>query len=109
MGEHQRYSNCAPIYHQLCKGLRSAVNTLQDAWKTWRFQAGYSSSLRRKGAWSTAGLTALDELLMLAPHRADDYDEAHPAVPSNRALHHLTKLTRLQLQVKQLLAKHRST
>ena len=35
---------------------------------------------------------------MLAPHRADDYDEAHPAVPSNGALHHLTKLTRLQLQ-----------
>lgn len=54
--------------------------------------------MRGKGAWLTAGLTALDELLMLAPHRADEYDEAHPAVPSNRALHHLTKLTRLQLQ-----------
>jgi hypothetical protein len=64
--------------------------------------------MQGKGFRLTAGLTALDELLMLAPHRADEYDEAHPAVPSNRALHHLTKLTCLQLQVSSSLAKYHS-
>jgi hypothetical protein len=99
VGEHQRYRNCAPMYHQLCKTSAICSKHTARCMEAWRFEAGSDIVNASTGTRWTAGLTALDELVMLGPHRADDYDEAHPAVPSNSALQNLTKLTRLQLQV----------